>query len=202
MSTPYGISTSIGSQTFSGFVNAPVQGPLNSNNFPCAMPYHSYGSLSGRRPTVPQFYPGQEPVAATMNTNARRNYSRAYGFSNFDLARQKLLHHDDPPLSKAIYSSQRKVPVSSHVNYIPPVSGGMYTEVLKSIAVGKSSYKIGLPLAAPITTKSHDASLMRSSLRRARSGGCTAPRKKGSVYNYSLTQPGICAWGSIPRQNY
>ena len=69
-------------------------------------------------------------------------------------------------------------------------------------AVGKSAYKVGLPLDAPISSKSYDTSFRNTSLRRARSGGCTAPKKKGSIYNYSLTQPGICAWGAAPRQNY
>jgi hypothetical protein len=39
-------------------------------------------------------------------------------------------------------------------------------------------------------------------LQRARSGGCSAPKKKGSIYNYSLTQPGINGYGSLPRQGY
>ena len=65
-----------------------------------------------------------------------------------------------------------------------------------------SAYKVGLPLAAPITTKNYYPSGTRSALQRARSGGCTAPKKKGSIYNYSLTQPGICSWGALPRQNY
>jgi hypothetical protein len=34
MTTPYGISTSIGSQTFQGYVNAPILGPLNSSQYP------------------------------------------------------------------------------------------------------------------------------------------------------------------------
>ena len=37
MTTPYGISTSKGSQTFQGFVNAAVGGPLNSNQYPFVM---------------------------------------------------------------------------------------------------------------------------------------------------------------------
>jgi hypothetical protein len=55
MTTPYGISTSKGSQTFQGFVNAPVTGPLTTNNYPFSMAYHSYGTLTGQRPTPPQF---------------------------------------------------------------------------------------------------------------------------------------------------
>jgi hypothetical protein len=91
---------------------------------------------------------------------------------------------------------------SKHMNYIAPIPSSMYTTMRKSISVGKSSYKVGLPLNAPIGTKSYDNSCRRSALQRARSGGCTAPKKKGSVYNYGLRQPGINGWGSIPRQNY
>jgi hypothetical protein len=65
MTTPYGISTSIGSQTFQGFVNAPIGGPLNSSQYPNAMQYHNYGILTGQRPTPPQFYPGQYTVVVS-----------------------------------------------------------------------------------------------------------------------------------------
>jgi hypothetical protein len=202
MTTPYGISTSIGSQTFQGYVNAPILGPLNSSQYPNAMPYHSFGILTGQRPTPPQFYPGQEPVYAEMSVNARAQYLRATDISAKEKARQDALGKLSAPITKVSYSSQRQFPVSSHVNYIAPIPGSMYTNIRKSIAVGKSAYKVGLPLSAPIGTKSYDNSFRRTALQRARSGGCTAPKKKGSIYNYSLTQPGINGWGSIPRQNY
>lgn len=202
MTTPYGISTSIGSQSFQGFVNAPILGPLNSNQYPCAMPYHSFGILTGQRPTPPQFYPGQEPVYAEMSVNARAQYLRATDISVKEKARQDALGKLSAPTTKVSYSSQRQFAVSSHVNYIAPIPGSMYTNIRKSIAVGKSAYKVGLPLDAPIGSKSYDNSFRRSALQRARSGGCSAPKKKGSIYNYSLTQSGINGWGSIPRQNY
>ena len=202
MTTPYGISTSIGSQTFQGFVSSPIIGPLNSNQYPSTIPYHSYGILSGIRPTPPQFYSGQEPVYAEMSVNARAQYLRATSISVKEKAQQTALGKTSQPITKVSYSSQRQFPVSTHVNYIAPIPGSMYTNIKKSVAVGKSAYKVGLPISAPIGTKSYDTSLKRSALQRARSGGCTAPKKKGSIYNYSLTQPGICAWGAIPRQNY
>ena len=202
MSTPYGISTSIGTLSLNnGFVSAPINGPLNSRQYPLAMPYHSYGTLAGQSPTPPQFYPSQTPINSDMNVNARANYVRAYGYGDLVLANQKMLAKMSRPLTKVIYSSQRQVPVSTHVNYISPIQGSDYVNKIKSISVGKSSYKVGLPLKDPISSKSYDTSIRRHSLQRARSGGCTAPKKKGSIYNYSLTQPGICAWGSLPRQN-
>ena len=202
MTTPYGISTSKGTQTFQGYVNAPINGPLNSSQFPCTIPYHSYGILTGQRPTPPQFFPGQEPVYAEMSTNARAQYLRATSLSAKQKAIQDALGKESSVITKVIPSSQRQVPVSTHMNYIQPIPSSMRTNIVKSVAVGKSAYKVGLPLAAPIGTKSYDTSFKRSALRRARSGGSVAPKKKGSIYNYSLTQSGINGWGSVPRMNY
>jgi len=200
--TPYGISTSIGSQSFAGYVNAPIGGPLNSSQFPSIIPYHSYGILTGKRPNPPQFFPGQEPIYSDMGVNARAQYLRATALTPLQKANQDALGKLSAPITKVSYSSQRQYAVSSHVNYIQPIPSSMRTSILKSTSVGKSAYKVGLPLSAPIGSKSYDTSFRRSALQRARSGGCTAPKKKGSIYNYSLTQPGICAWGAIPRQNY
>ena len=199
MTTPYGISTSIGSQTFSQYVNAPITGPLSTNQFPNVLPYHSYGILAGVRPTPPQFYPGQTPVNSDMSTLPRQQYLRATSISASEKAKQDALGKLSDPTTKVSYSSQKQYQVSSHMNYIAPVASSMYIDKLKSIAVGKSSYKVGLPVEAPIASKSYDTSFRRTSLRRARSGGSVAPKKKGSVYNYALTQPGINGWGSIPR---
>jgi hypothetical protein len=202
MTTPYGITRSNGSQTFQGYVNAPILGPLNSSQYPNAIPYHSYGILTGQRPTPPQFFPGQEPVYSDMSVNARAQYLRATDISRKEKAIQDALGKLSTPTTKVSYSSHRQLPVSSHMNYIAPLPGSMYTNIRKSIAIGKSAYKVGLPLDSPIGTKSYDTSFRRSALQRARSGGCVAPKKKGSIYNYSLTQSGINGWGSIPRQNY
>jgi hypothetical protein len=202
MTTPYSITTSIGSQTFSQYVNAPITGPLSTNQFPNVLPYHSYGILTGQRPTPPQFYPGQTPVNSDMGVIPRQQYLRATSISALEKAKQDALGKQSEPIIKVSYSSQRQIPVSSHVNYIAPIASSMYIDKLKSIAVGKSAYKVGLPVEAPIATKSYDTSFRRTSLRRARSGGSVAPKKKGSIYNYTLTQPGINGWGSVPRQNY
>lgn len=197
---PYAVASHLGSQSFAGFVHAPVQGPLSTSQYPCAMPYHSYGALPGIRPTPPQFV--VSPPPANMSVLPRRQYVRATALSVAQQAHQNALGKLSSPSLKVSYSSQRQFPVSSHVNYIAPISNSMYVDVLKSKAVGKSAYKVGLPPDALLSTKSYDTSFRRSALQRARSGGCVAPRKKGSIYNTSLTQPGICAWGAVPRQNY
>ena len=201
MTTPYGITTSIGSQGYSGYVNTPITGPLSTNNYPFSMAYHSYGTLTGQRPTPPQFYPSQEPVNANMSVNARAQYLRATDLSSKQKAIQDAIGKLSTPVMFTSYSSQRQIPVSSHVNYIAPIQSSMFINIKKSIAVGKSAYKVGLPLADPTSTKNYYPSGTRSALQRARSSGCTAPKKKGSIYNTSL-RPMLGSWGAIPRQTY
>jgi hypothetical protein len=201
MTTPYGITTSIGSQGYSGYVNTPITGPLSTNNYPFSMAYHSYGTLAGQRPTPPQFYPSQEPVNANMSVNARAQYLRATDLSKKQKAIQDAIGKLSTPVVFTSYSSQRQIAVSSHVNYIAPIQSSMFIDIKKSIAVGKSAYKVGLPLADPTSTKNYYPSGTRSALQRARSSGCTAPKKKGSIYNTSL-RPMLGSWGAIPRQTY
>ena len=199
----YGITRNIGSNApSSGFLNAPIRGPLNSSQYPSTMPYHSYGTLVGIKPNPPQFFSYQEPINSEMGVNARRNYVAANSISVKEKFEQDKLGKLSQPTKKVSYSSQRHYPASTHMNYIKPIDGSSRVDILKSRAIGKSSYKIGLPNEAPISTKSYNQSYMRSCLRKSRSGGCVAPKKKGSIYNTSLCQPGINSWGAIPRQNY
>jgi hypothetical protein len=201
MTTPYAVSRNIGSVSYNNYVNAPITGPLSTNQTPAQIPYHSYGFLAGIRPTPPQFYSSQEPVYADMNTNARHQYLRT-SVSTAALQRQIALGKASTPITYVVGSSQRQVPVSSHTNYIPPVPSSLYVNTLKANAVGQTAYKVNLPNDTLTGTKSYYPSGSRSSLRRARSGGCTAPKKKGSIYNTSLSNGQVCAWGSIVRQNY
>jgi len=201
MTTPYAVSTSIGSTSYSSYVNAPITGPLSTNQTPCQIPYHSYGILAGQRPTPPQFYPSQEPVYADMNSNMRKQYLRT-AISTTVKANQVALGKMSVPQSYVINSSQRQVPVSSHTNYIPPISSSMYVNIVKSNAVGQTAYKVNLPNSVPTGTKSYYPSGTRSTIRRARSGGCVAPKKKGAIENHSLSNGKVCAWGAIVRQNY
>ena len=201
MTTPYAVSTNIGSVSYNNYVNAPITGPLSTNQTPSQIPYHSYGTLVGIRPTPPQFYSAQEPVYADMNTNMRHQYLRT-SVNHQEMQRQIALGKATRPFTYVISSSQRQVPTSSHTNYIPPIPSSMYVNIVKSNAVGQSGYKVNLPNSAPISTKNYYPSGTRSSIRRARSGGCTAPKKKGAIQNYSLSNGGACGWGSIVRSTY
>jgi hypothetical protein len=141
MTTPYGITTSIGSQGYSGYVNTPINGPLSTNNYPFSMAYHSYGTLTGKNPTPPQFFPSQEPVYSDMSVNARAQYLRATALSYKTKAQQDALGKLSTPVVFTSWSSQRQFPVSSHVNYIAPIPSSMLTDIRKSVAVGKSGFK-------------------------------------------------------------
>jgi hypothetical protein len=136
-----------------------------------------------------------------MNTNAKHQYLRT-SVNNEELAKQIILGKLSQPIGYQINSSGRMVATSSHTNYIPPIPSSLRVNILKANAVGQSSYKVNLPNSAPISTKNYYPSGTRSSLRRARSGGCVAPAKKGAIQNTSLSNGNICAWGSIVRQNY
>jgi hypothetical protein len=201
MTTPYGISTSKGSMSYNNYVNTPIFGPLSTNQYPCAIPYHSYGTLIGIRPNPPLFYPSQEPVNADQFTNSRHQYFRT-AESVAGLAKQR--ERAILSAGQAMYSSNtgKYYNVSNHLNYIQPIDCSLQIQKKRALAVGKSSYKIGLPNEAPISTKNYYPSGVRTSIRRVRSGGCVAPKKKGAVENYSLKNGQVCAWGSIPRQNY
>jgi hypothetical protein len=201
MTTPYAVSRNIGSVSYNNYVNAPITGPLSTNQYPGVIPYHSYGTLVGIRPTPPQFYPMQEPVYASMNTNMRQQYLRT-SVTPQQLQQQIALGKISEPLGYVISSTQSQVPVSSHTNYIPPIPSSMYVNIVKSNAVGQSGYKVNLPNSAPISTKSYYPSGTRSTIKRVRSGGCVAPKKKGAIENYSLSNGRTCAWGSIVRSTY
>lgn len=201
MTTPYAISTSKGSMSYNNYVNTPIFGPLSTNQFPCTIPYHSYGTLTGSRLTPPQFYPSQEPVYSEMNTNARNQFFRT-AISNNAKYQQINAAKLSSPISFYSHATHKYYPVSSHTNYIPPIDSSLYVNIKKSNAVGQTAYKIGLANNVPTSTKNYYPSGTRTTIRRARSGGCVAPKKKGAIENTSLRNGQVCAWGSIVRSTY
>ena len=201
MSTPYAISTNIGSSSFNNYVNTPIFGPLSTNQYPGIIPYHSYGVLTGIRPTPPQFFSKQEPINSNMGTNQRSYYLRtAQSAKSFQMQREKAILTSQN--SYYVQNTGNRFQTSGHTNYIPPIQSSMHIDKLKSNAIGKSSYKVGLPNNAPISTKNYYPSGTRHTIKKMRSGGCVAPRKKGAIENTSLKNGMVCAWGSIVRQNY
>ena len=201
MTTPYSVTTAKGSMSYNNYVNSRITGPLSTNQTPAQIPYHSYGTLVGIRPTPPQFYPMQEPVNAAMNTNARHHYLRTSTTpQGAKIQRERAILTANNSFFS--FATGKRYNTTGHMNYITPVPSSMYVDIKKKNAVGQSGYKVNLPINAPISTKNYYPSGVRSTIRRARSGGCVAPKKKGAIENYSLRNPGACGWGSLPRQNY
>lgn len=180
----------------------PVYGPL-SHQYPGIQPRLNLAVQNGPRVTPIQLYPSQEPIDSDQNTTARQQYIRtAKSALGLAVERQRQLNKVTRN-NNFNYSTGVAKQTSGHMNYIAPTDSSLRTQRLKANAVGKSALKVGLSENAPITTKNYEPSNMRTHLRRVRSGGCTAPAKKGSIFNQSLRNGRTCAYGSIVRnQDY
>ena len=179
----------------------PVYGPL-SHQYPATQSMLNLGVQTGLRPTPPLFYPSQEPINSDQNTTARQQYLRTAD-SSLGIATKRARELERVSRNNHFsHSTGVAKQTSGHMNYIAPTDSSSRTQRLKANAMGKSSFKVGLPISEPITTKNYHPSGVRSSLRRARSGGCTAPAKKGSIFNQSLNNGRACSIGSIVRQTY
>jgi hypothetical protein len=184
---------------YNNYVMAPTIGPLSTSQTPAQINYHSRGVLNGVHPNPPQYYPSD---GASEFSNARHQYNRTATTTKQQiLAREKAIASG--PNRFYFTPTQRATAVSTHMNYIVPPPSSLYTSIKKSVAVGKSSYKQGLPPQAPMTYKNYEPSFTRTKLRRARSGGCVAPAKKGSIFNRTCTVGGgICNIGAIIPPGY
>ena len=157
-----------------GFLIAPVIGPL-SHQYPFAMPPHSSGNLNGRHPNPPSYYPSDNTGGYA---NSRVNYYRT-------IPSTRLKANDFEIMAK-----KRKMNNSSN-------SSSLLTDYLKKVAIGKTSYKMGLPYEADLTYRSYNKNDVKQALSRTRSGGCIAPKKVGAIENHSLKNPGICCLSSV-----
>lgn len=183
------------------YVQTPTLGPLSTSQTPGDIPYHSYGSLPGKHPNPPKFYPSE---GGSEFAQTRFQYSQCDGsWKQQALAREKEIaknrsyHYFSPSTQKQWASG------TGHMNYISPICSSMRTSILKRGSVGKSSYKQGLPNEDFLSFKSYDKSYTHTRLQRARSAGCVAPAKKGSIFNKICTVGGgICNSGAIVGQGY
>jgi hypothetical protein len=117
--------------------------------------------------------------------------------------------------------SQGSVLSNARQAYIKDAGGGKnwygsssYTQLKRINAIGRSSTKQGLPDDAPLNFSSQAKSnwsntTKNSHLRRARSGGCVAPKKKGAIANTfksgggsAITGTGTSTIANGPATNY
>jgi len=161
-------ASTLGLGTGTGFVHSRVTGPLNSHQTSPNLPYHSHSAVIG---TPPQFV---NSLNADMNSNIRQQALRANPGKNNLTPPTPPPSLNDPPIYYRT-TSQRMVPVSSHVNYIPPTDADQRINRLKTSTIGSVVFSGNVT-----STASMNQSTVRSSLRRARSSGAVAPRKKGA----------------------
>jgi hypothetical protein len=184
------------------YVSAQTTGPLSTSQTPGQIRYHSYGVLNGVHPNPPQFYPANN---SSEFSQARFQYARtATSVQQQVLARKRAVEQTKNNGGQYFSAStQKEYPQTGHMNYITPPASSLHTSVLKSRAVGKSSYKQGLPPSAALSYKSYDRNDVKTILGRLRRAGCAAPAKKGSIYNRSCTAGGgICNIGAFSGQGY
>lgn len=181
-----------------GYASAPVIGPLSTNRTPNTTFHSELGVLTGVQPNPPQFYPS---VGASTFSQARAQYRRT-NTTMFNFGRGTRTYSDIPSTSQYSADLQKSFNVSQSTKYVAPAASSMYISAKKSAAVGKSSLKQGLPAMAPLSYKSYDRNDVKTALRMVRSGGCTAPAKKGSIFNNTLCNGRVCAIGSLVSQTY
>jgi len=137
----------------------------NTIKYPCIIPQHNSGVLSGIHPNPPGFYPHSFD---STTSNSRRQY-----------------YHTQEQLSNSNSILQTK--------YIAPEAYSLRVATIRSNSIGQSSYKEGLPDSSSLSFKGNYTTQMdeRRSRRRARSSGCVAPAKKNGINNKAFMYSGV-----------
>ena len=201
MSNNYNSYYTLSPSTSQGYVSSQIAGPLSTSQTPAILPYHSYGSLSGVHPNPPKYYPSD---FGSEFSQSRLQYAKCdSSVKQQMLAREKEVEKNKP-FRFFSTSSQRQLPTGpSHMNYISPIPSSMRTTILKRTAVGKSSYKQGLPNSALLTYKSYNPTDVLKILAKVRAQGCVTPPKCNAIYsNTCRAGGGICNRGAIVGQGY
>ena len=121
------------SGTYSGYLNAPIIGPLSTNQYPGIIPKNNLGTIFGIRPTPPQFFSQQEPVNSDMSTNSRQQYKRALANSIPRITAEKAIEQlVSATTLKYVTSTGHKYAVSSNFNYIEPMQSSLYVDIKKA----------------------------------------------------------------------
>jgi hypothetical protein len=150
-------------------VYSPNYGPYTSQQYPSIVSNLNNGKLNGIRPTPTEF--------SIMNTG-----------NDFSTARQTYTRVFQRPRLRNI-PQMFEVGVAGSINgkFITPMSSSESIHLKKVANIGKSSLKQGLPNEAYYSNKCPDKNYVHTKLQRARSSGCVAPKKCGSIYNHQFT---------------
>lgn len=178
MTTYYATSSHLGSRIRND-VYGPVRFPLTVPKTPNSLSTIQHGELKGMRPTPYQFPIVPLDSEESINSRAIYKYSLPLKTNMIDYENARTL----TPMKYHVSSLNRSFPVSiKKQNYTSPICSSQYSRLKKTIAIGKTDYKIGLPYNQPLSTKGVDRSYVQSKLRSVRNGGCTAPKKYSIQY--------------------
>ena len=176
------------------YAGSRVNGPM-SHQYPGIVSTTNNGILYGSHPNPPQY--GVANTSGSLSS-AKQEYLRTdttrnnMGTGTVDFCPQR-------PTSLYVAGLQKSFLVSQCTKYNSPKCSSLYISARKSAAIGKSAYKYGIPDANGLSFKSFDRNDVKTTLHRVRGGGCTAPKKKGSIFNPYQSN---CHWGSLVSQNY
>jgi hypothetical protein len=201
MSNNYASYYTLSPSISQGFVSSQIAGPLSTSQTPGLIRYHSYGSLPGLHPNPPKF--GLADSSSEFS-QARIQYAKCdSSVKQQMLAREKEVEKNKPYRFFSS-SSQRQLPIGpNHMNYISPIPSSMRTTILKRTAVGKSSYKQGLPNDALLSYKCANPNDVVLILSKVRAQGCVTPPKCNALYSKTCrVGGGICNRGAIVGQGY
>ena len=176
---------------FDDIIVTPVYGPLNTGKTPCTIPVMNLGVLNGIRPNPPKFYPA---CGSSEMSNARAEYYRVATLTNnqYGPIAKSGAQYGSP--AKNLNADPGYTPQYGKSNkYIAPQSSSQVVDARKRNAIGRSSFKQGLPPTADLSYKNYNTNDVRNALRITRGGGCVAPAKKGSIFNKN---PGAKGSGS------
>jgi hypothetical protein len=149
-----------------------ILGPMSTSKTPLIMRPHNSGILYGQHPNPPQYYPSS---SSTDFANARHVYARSF-------SKSLNVASDIPTSNVYVAGIQKTVHTTQATSYIPPKTSYDHMLKLKSINIGKSSYKQNLPDTYALSYKVPDSNEARRRLRMNRSAGTVAPRKKYRNY--------------------
>jgi hypothetical protein len=116
---------------------------FNNTTTPCTLSHSSGMAVMTGYPTPIQYFPYQEPINVSENTNLRQLYKRSYWN----------------------YSPNANIP-NKTTGEINDATSRLHR--IKSKNLGKTVYKVGLPQDALISTKSYDPSLVKTTIQRVR----------------------------------
>jgi hypothetical protein len=201
MSNNYASYYTLSPSISQGYVSSQILGPLSTSQTPGMIRYHSYGSLPGLHPNPPKF--GISDSSSEFS-QSRIQYSKCDSSVKQQMLAKEKEVEKNRPYRFFSSSSQRQLPTGpGHMNYFSAISSSMRTTILKRTAVGKSSYKQGLPNDVPLSYKNFNPNDVVQILSKVRSQGCITPPKCNAIYNYTCrVGGGICNRGAIVGQGY